>query len=116
MKIRMKLGDGTFTTADVWWHPQIEIGGIATGGKTVRPAGLWTTDTIIMNHLEHVNAMRRGDCIPERGLSDGDAVIRGIECAEAPLEIYVQGETEEPWRHTGNLIREVPAGDLPAAL
>ena len=42
-------------------------------------------------------------------------LIQGIECAEAPLEIYLQGESEEPWRHTGNLAKEVPAGDLPAA-
>lgn len=115
MKIRLKLGDGTFTTADAWWHPQVEIGGIATGGSFIRPAGLWTTDAALMDRLEKVNAFRRGECIEERDLSDKDAVIQGIECAEAPLEIYVQGESEEPWRHTGNLAKEVPAGDLPAA-
>lgn len=115
MKIRLKLGDGSFTTTDAWWHPSIEIGCIGTGGRFTRPAGLWTTDVVLMNHLEKINEARRSDCIVERDLSDRDKLIQGIECAEAPLEIYVQGESEEPWRHTGNLAKEVPAGELPAA-
>ena len=113
MKIRLKLGDGSFTTVDAWWHPQIEIGCIGTGGKFTRPAGLWTTDAVLLDHLEKINEARRGDCIEERDLSDRGGLVQGVECAEAPLEIYVQGESEEPWRHTGNLAKEVPAGDLP---
>lgn len=112
MEIKLKLGDGSFTTVKAWWHPQVEIGCIGTGGKFTRPAGLWTTDVVVMNHLEIVNAIRRGDCLKERDLSDKTKLIQEIECAEAPLEIYVQGESEEPWRHTGNLAKEVPVGDL----
>lgn len=115
MKIRIKLGDGSCTTVDAWWHPSVEIGNAGTGGAQTRPAGMWTTDVVLMDHLEKVNQMRREDAIEERDLSDREKVIREVECAEAPLEIYLQGESEEPWRHTGNLAKEVPAGDLPAA-
>ena len=114
MKIKIKLGDGSVTTVDAWWHPSCEIG--APGSKTTRPAGLWTTVAVIRDHLENMNRLRKGVGMDLLDLSPGiEALIEWAKAAEAPLEVYSQGEAEDPWRHTGNLVREIPAGDLPAA-
>lgn len=110
MKMKVKLGDGSVTTVDAWWHPQVEVGGIATGGAQTRPAGLWTSDDVVMSHLREVNKVREEDSLPVRDLSDPGEILRGIQYAEAPLEVYLRGESEEPWRDTGNLVREAPGG------
>ena len=99
--------DGSQSVVEAWWHPETEIGGIATGGSFVRPAGICTTKKAVMDHLRLVNEVRKRDGIPLRDLSDEAAVMHGIEGAEAPLEIY-DDETETPWRNTGNMVREVP--------
>lgn len=107
MRIEIRLKDGSRSLVEAWWHPEAETGGIATGGSFVRPAGIWTTKKAVMDHLRLVNEVRKRDGIPLRDLSDEAEVMRGVEGAEAPLEIY-DDETDEPWRNTGNMVRSVP--------
>lgn len=109
MKMKVKLGDGSVTTVDAWWHPQVKIGDVG-GGPGWREAGLWTSDDVVMSHLREVNKVREEDSLPVRDLSDPGEILRGIQYAEAPLEVYLRGESEEPWRDTGNLVREAPGG------
>jgi hypothetical protein len=108
--MRLKLNDGTYTVIDAWYHPECEVG--PNLDKTIRKAGLWTTDVVVLSHLAKVNKFRKANYIEERDISETNKALQLIECAEAPLEIYTLCGMKEPWRGTGTLIREIPYGRI----
>jgi len=110
MKLKIKLGENDATTIEAAWHPTWQVG--VRVDTFIRPAGLWTTDAAIRNHLEEINRVRGEENIRKRDLSDIDSLIQNIVCGEAPVEVYRSSENDEPWKCTGNLMKEIPYGDV----
>jgi hypothetical protein len=106
MEIIIKLNDGTCSKIQAWYHPSYQLKSTLTEQSVIRPAGIWTTNSVIMKHLAEVNKIRRKSNVAERDLSDPNLIL-GITGAEVPLEIYCDCEDHEPWKHWGLLIKSV---------
>ena len=107
MKINILLADGSVSSVSAQWHPAVSKAA-EPGQKILCPGSLWTTKDKIIEHLEKVNECRKEIHAHLRDLSIRDKVIQGICAAEAPLEIYVDTDDGQPWRHWGTLAKEVP--------
>jgi len=107
MKINILNADDSVSSVQVEWHPEC-LKSLEPGQKTLCPGSLWTTKSRILEHYRRVNDVRRGLGAELRDLSDPDKAVAGIQFAEAQLEIYIDTDDGEPWRHWGTLCRVVP--------
>jgi len=107
MKIEILLADNTVTSVQAMWHGDT-VSRTAPGQDVFRPGSLWTTKSKLIAHLEKVNRSRAKAGIEGRSV---EAAVETALCAEAPLEVYVDTEDGEPWRHFGTLARKIPYGE-----
>lgn len=106
MLARVLNSDGSASEIPVQWHPAVTRYCDQFTTYTA-PSGLWTTVSKIKAKYGAVNAYRRANGIPERDL---DAVVDGIECAEAEIEIYADSDQEDPYCHNGLLVKKIRRG------
>lgn len=118
MTVSIVNGDGTVSEVWAGWHPPV-ASDVAPLQKIERPAAAWTTVGRLEKRRRGVDEARSAHGVGRRTGPDCDArrMVDGIRASEIPLEVYLDTEDGEPWRHFGTLVREIPRGDLgPAKL
>jgi len=109
MKLEVLFQDGCVHCVLAEWHPAT-VSTIAPSQQIERPGAMWTTVEKIKDYLREEDKSRVKNGL-EPGFTSQEDVDHFIEemcLAEVPLEIYRDTDDNEPWRHFGTLVKEVP--------